>query len=296
MDIPGATFLVDLTAVSIQAESTSILRDLLEHASILKVTHDCRLSSDGLSHIPSLAIQLANVHDTCAWHATLTKNRNVSLQAVMKACGLPAPLFSQTQTIGTDDDNGSSTTTTTPYDADDGDENTPSAVARAAVRGVQSLLHVATIQDERLQNVTKRTEASRQSNRIFCSQIRSLQAAADLRLDHLTERQVQKKFYGRENKEFNDMVTRTFTFLYEQSHDASWICYYKHELSLMQVKDRMGYPDMEVEPLPPARKKVVRQKKMKASKRAEVQAKKAARKEKKAAERLLMTVADPVTA
>jgi hypothetical protein len=286
---PRATFVVDLTSSSssnsvsavVQKESIQVLRTLLEHDTIVKVMHDCRLASDGLQH--TMEIQLQNVHDTCAWHAVLTKNSNASLPAVIKACRLAVhevPVLVPLQRRADKDEN----------DEQQGDDATSPTWQQqqitCALQGVQKLLDIATVQDDRLRNETTRAQAVRQSNRIFSQQIRSLQAASELRLDHLSEGQIRKRFYGRDNKEFNDMVTRTFTFLYPQPDD-SWICYYKRDQALLQVKERMGYPDIQVEPLPPAKKKAVRRKKMKASKRARVREKKAERNERKAAERLL---------
>ena len=78
---PEKCFLLDMLPVP-DAPLVNWLRCILESKSVLKIIHDSRMDSDALKH--HLGIELANVHDTSAWHSS----RDQGLNSVLMSNGL----------------------------------------------------------------------------------------------------------------------------------------------------------------------------------------------------------------
>jgi hypothetical protein len=78
--------LLDVLDADKDAPLMKWLRDILEDSSITKVIHDCRLASDALLH--EFGIRLDGVHDTAAWHVTMTGRAEVNINETLTHNGI----------------------------------------------------------------------------------------------------------------------------------------------------------------------------------------------------------------
>ncbi len=62
------------------------LKEILESDTVVKIIHDCRMDSDALWH--HYGIALKNVHDTSAWHHSITSLPNKNLNDTLTSNGL----------------------------------------------------------------------------------------------------------------------------------------------------------------------------------------------------------------
>lgn len=80
------TYVFDVLGRTPADPLVQFLRARLEDANTVKVVHDCRMDSDALRHC--LGIELRNVHDSACWHAALTGEHEVGLNALLQHHGL----------------------------------------------------------------------------------------------------------------------------------------------------------------------------------------------------------------
>ena len=221
LSTPEACFLFDVLGKGPIHPLVAWLRGPLEDEGVVKIIHDCQMDSDALHHL--LGINLANVHDTSCWMATLSGKTHKGLNDTLEYFGVPSNSARGGVSVYK---TNHAYWATRPL--------TEQMIQRAA-GDVQGMFELQTRQLERLEAEGDRAEALKLRAEKKSSTFLTWARGAET--EHVEVQNVGR-FIGKRGATIIDLKRRTNTLIYERGTRGrgNFLVYYDNASSLRTVQ------------------------------------------------------------